>query len=147
MSHQLEVGERVDENRVLRNAGDPQCLAVRVDADPVRGGIEAAGIHVDAGVEVGQLDPGHLLVLGEVQRGEPVERGQLHEDPLGRAVRIGLDGHRTNPKIELVIPDDRLGLRIDDRHELLLHRAADDILLVGRHIDVVQATAHRDALG
>jgi hypothetical protein len=56
----------------------------------MRRGVEAAGIHVDAGVEVGQLDPGRLLALGEVQRGEPVEGGQLHEHALGRAVRIGL---------------------------------------------------------
>ena len=83
---------------------------------------------------------------GEIHHREAVEVGQLHENPLGRAVRIGLDGHRADALAEVDLPGHRLGREIDDGDHAGADRAGDDVFAVGRDIDVVQAAVDRDGL-
>src|SRR5262249_8702298 len=68
-------------------------------------------------------------------------------DALGRAVRAGLDRHRAHPEIEWQLPYGNLALEIDDGQKLARDRAGDQVLAVGRHVDVMQPAIHQDALG
>ena len=93
-----------------------------------------------------QLDAGGLLALGEIDHREAVEVGELRENALGRAVRVGLDRHRPDAAAQLELPGDLLGGEIDHGEQAFADRAGDDILAVGRDIDVVQAAVDRDGL-
>ena len=47
---------------------------------------------------------------------KPLKLGELQEDALGRAVGVGVEGHRPHAFARRQRPDDLLGLLIDDEH-------------------------------
>ena len=49
----------------------------------------------------------------EVDGAEAVELGNLDEHALGRAIRIGLDGHRAHALAEIELPGDLFLLQVD----------------------------------
>jgi hypothetical protein len=54
------------------------------------------------------------LRLAKSTTAKAVEVGELREDALGRAVRVGLDCHRADAAAELELPGDLLGREVDD---------------------------------
>ena len=81
---------------------------------PCDGAVLRPAIGFEVGRRLRQLDAGDLLALREIDHGEAVEVGELREDPLGRAVRVGLDRHRPDAAAHLGLPGDLLGGEIDD---------------------------------
>ena len=74
MSHQLEVGERVDENGIGRPAVGPESLIVRRDADAVA---DAFATWREPGGFVGILDSRHFFVRRKIHHGESVRSIQV----------------------------------------------------------------------
>ncbi len=93
----------------------------------------------------GQRHAPHFLPRREVHDREPVEVGDLHEQPLGRSVGVLLEGDRPHALVE-ERPHRLLGLGVDHGHQAPRNRARDDVLAVGRDVHVVDAALGRDRL-
>ena len=147
MAFELEVGEVINEHSVLRDAGDPQRLLVGRNAHAVRRRVEPM---LDERRPVRQLrilDHADFFLLCEVDHADAIEFRYLHEDALGRAVRIGFRGHRAHALAEVGFPGDLFLGQVDHGEDVGAGRAHVGILAVGRDIDVVQAPVGLDALG
>ena len=110
-----------------------------------RGGAVAIGFELALGCR--ELDPGDFLARGEIDHGKAVDVGQLHEDPLGRAVGARLDRHRANALVELDLPRQLFRRQIDDADRAGADRPGDGVFAVGGHIDIVQPAVDRNAFG
>ena len=85
-------------------------------------------------------------MLGEVDDRESVESGELGEDALGRAVGVGLEGHRTNGTVELNLPCHLLGVEINHGGSFVFYRATDRIFAIGCDVHVVHWAIYGNAL-
>ena len=113
----------------------------------MRGRRTAPRVGLEFGLGLRQLDPRHFFARSKVHHGEPVEVGQLREDPLGRAVRAGLDRHRADALVEFHFPSDLLGRETDHGNNSGSDRACHDVFAVRRDIDIMQSAVDRNALG
>src|SRR6476661_7177748 len=116
MSDQLEVGQRVGKNSVGIMAVDPQALAVRRYADPMRGH-SGSGASLDDSITLRLFrhdDSCYFLLGREIDDRKAVEIRDLREYAAGRAVGVNLERHRTHAAVELDLPRGFFGLQIDD---------------------------------
>ena len=80
--------------------------------------------------------------LLEIHNHEALETGQVHEDPLGRAVRIGLESHRTHSLFHDFRPQrpgDLIGGCIDDRKRPRANHPSGDVSAIRGREGVVYA--------
>jgi hypothetical protein len=96
----------------LFNLRHDERFAVRGDGHAVRG----IGSFRDRGLpgrQIRILDAIDFLARRKVDDREPVEPGQLHEDPFRRAVGIRVERHRPDAEIHLEGPGWLFSLRVN----------------------------------
>ena len=101
MPHRFELRERVDENRVGRQTGDPKSFAVRCDPYAVRGRAQALLLRPVPGRFVRQFNSLDFLARRKVHHRKAVKVRQLSEYAARRTVGIGLERHRAYPRTDL----------------------------------------------
>ena len=115
MSHQLKVGERVDENSIAWPAVGPKGLMVRRDADSVAHALAPWGEPLGF---VGILDSRHFFVGRKIHHGESVRSVELCENPMSRTVGVTFDDYGEHSLVELNFPCDFHLLQIEDGNKL-----------------------------
>src|SRR5262249_2678105 len=103
MSHQFDVRQRIDENRIGRPAIDPEGLLVRGDTDAV-GVAFAPPAAAEPCRLVRGLNSSHLCALGKIHHREAVQSAKVYEDPATRAVGVILDCYRIYSTVVLNLP-------------------------------------------
>ena len=89
----------------------PSGSSTEVLAPMIDDGVKAVDIAADFRLH----DPADLHSLGPVDHGEPVQVRDLHIHIAGRAVRIGVEGERSDAAFEIDRPDGALRLRVNCR--------------------------------
>src|ERR1044072_4659339 len=145
MSKELDIGQRVGENRIGRSAVDPEGLLVRRDADAV-GVAFAPPAAAESCRLVRSLDSGDLRALGKIDHREGVQRAKVDEDPATRAVGIILDGDRIHSRVVLNLPGGFHLLEIEDDDKTSPRRAGSYVLAIRRHGEILQPSSYRAAL-
>ena len=93
-AEQLQVRQRVEVDPRVHLAEHAERLAVGRDDQAVRRRALQPFGHLLGGRHFRQRDLVDDLVRGEIDGDEAVEVRELHEDPLGRSVGVGVERHR-----------------------------------------------------
>src|SRR3989442_15582221 len=146
LAEHLQVRQREEVDARVHLAQHAERLAVGGDGEAVRRrALQSFGYLLGLG-QLGQLDLVPELVRREIDGREAVEAGELHEDPLGRTVRVRVERHRPHAFSCRDGPEDFFRLLIDHADLAARNRAGDHELAVRRHVDVVNPAFGPDAL-
>src|SRR5580704_2693889 len=103
MSQQLDIGQRIGENRIGRPVVNPESRLVRGDTDAM-----AIAFAPAAAAEpfrlVGRLDSGHLRALIKIHNRDLVDNAKIYEDPVTRAVGVILNYYGIYHSVVLNLP-------------------------------------------
>src|SRR5712692_6429752 len=104
MSDQLEIRQRIFEDRIGKRTVHPERAPIWSDPDSVRGSAGSAFCNSKSSGLIRQGNPCHLSPLGEIYNCKAVHSGELDEDAARRSIGACLECHGTHRTIKLDLP-------------------------------------------